>query len=302
MGLYRKRDVWYGIKQYRGRKAQCCLGTTNKRKAQELWEKKYLPSILDGSFWAPPDEPVAEPSMREVIEDYMKYVSITQKKTSHKRNQEIAAYWLEFLGDCPVSEVGEKAADYRDKRLAGEIIHGKHKDSGKCRKPGESTVRKELAFLRQVFNKASDAWTKKWPVFKDLPNPIRKHMKGLKDQERSRYVTQDEAEMLAEGLKQSRQRYLREMIILGCQTGMRESNIVNLKVSQCDFNLGRINKAGKDMKNNKPFSVKMTSTVKQMLLSIIKGRKFKSSYVFVDPKGQHYTTISVSMAFHRLCK
>ncbi|MHB8883085.1 MAG: tyrosine-type recombinase/integrase [Thermodesulfovibrionales bacterium] len=306
----RRGGDWYYHKVFQGRNAQGSIGTDNKRLAQDLWEKNILPSILDGSYWLPkvvePAESVqtvSEPSMREVIQHYMKYASRIQKPSSHKRNQEVASYWMAFLGNCTVSDVGDMAEDYREKRLAGEIIHGKHKDAGKGRIPGASTVKKEMSFLRQVINKASRSWTKKWPMFKNLPNPVKNPMQGLKDVERERYVTQDEAVRLADALKQSRQPYLREMIALGCQTGMRASNIAYLKTAQCDFSLGRINKAGKDMKSNKPFSVKMTSTVREMLQRVIKGRKCKKSkYVFVSPKGEPFTPNSVSLAFHRLCK
>ena len=120
MGLYRKRGVWYFMKQFKGKKAQGCTGTTNKRMAQDLWEKKYLPSVLDGSFWA---EPVIVPTMKEVIDRYMKNVSPSQK--GHKRNSEIAPYFYEYLGGCPISDVTTTTfSDYKEKRLTGHPFRG----------------------------------------------------------------------------------------------------------------------------------------------------------------------------------
>ena len=92
------------------------------------------------------------------------------------------------------------------------------------------------------------------------------------------------------------------MVITGCQTGMREEKIVELKLSQCDFVQGRINIGGTEMKNDEPFSIKMTQTVKDTLMGVIKSRKVISPYVFVNEKGQPWTPNAVSVAFGRACK
>ena len=55
------------------------------------------------------------------------------------------------------------------------------------------------------------------------------------------------------------------------------------------------------MKNNKPFSCKMTVEVKSTLLAVLGERKFKSAYIFLDDYGQPYRRETVSMAFHRAC-
>jgi integrase len=83
---------------------------------------------------------------------------------------------------------------------------------------------------------------------------------------------------------------------------MREEKIVELKLSQCDFVQGRINIGGTEMKNDEPFSIKMTPTVKETLLKVIKSRKLISHYVFVDDKGQPWAPNAVSVAFGRACK
>ena len=68
--------------------------------------------------------------------------------------------------------------------------------------------------------------------------------------------------------------------MVGCHTGLREGNIVNLIVSQCDFHNDRININDCEMKNSEPFSIGMTSEVKATLQSVLKECKVISPYVF----------------------
>lgn len=296
MGLYKKRGVWYFCKQYGGRKAQGCLGTDKKTLAVELYERKHLPKILDGSWW---DEPVAEPSMKEVIEKYMNEVSSMQK--GHRRNLEIAPHFYDFFGDSLVGKVTtSRLSSYKAKRLTGEIIYGR----GKGKRAGESTVKKEFAFLRMVFNKAISEWHDDWGGWfrKHPENPVKAVIKGLTDRKRVRYVLSDEAERLAVELRQSKLGCLREMVIVGCQTGMRESNIVNLLVSQCDFKNGLIIKPGEEMKGGEPFAIKMTAAVKETLQCVIRSRRLISLFVFTDGQGKPFSVNAVSMSFRRACK
>ena len=296
MGLYKKRGIWYYSKQYQGRKAQGCLGTKKKQLALQVYDRTIVPRILDGSYWKKPPE---EPTMKEVLQKYMNDVSPMQK--GHKRNREIAAYFYDYFGSCLVSGVTvSHLAEYKAKRLTGQLVHGR----GQGRRAGESTVKKELSFLRMVFNKAISEWKEHWDGWfrEHADNPVKPVIKGLRDHKRIRYLLVDEAERLSRALCQSKQEYLREMVIVGCQTGLREANIVELKVAQCDFVQGRINKTGGEMKNDEPFSIKMTSTVEETLKKVIKSRKIINPYVFVNEKGQPWTPNAVSVAFGRACK
>ncbi|HET6513665.1 MAG TPA: site-specific integrase [Thermodesulfovibrionales bacterium] len=237
--------------------------------------------------------------MKEVIEKYMSEVSPMQK--GHRRNLEIAPHFCDLFGDSLVSEVTtSRLSSYKAKRLTGEIIYGR----GRGKRAGESTVKKEFAFLRTVFNKAINEWHDDWSGwFKVHPeNPVKAVIKGLTDRKRVRYVLSDEAERLAVELRQSELGCLREFVIVGCQTGMREGNIVNLLVSQCDFKNGLIIKPGEEMKGGEPFAIKMTSAVRETLQGVIRSRRLISPFVFTDGQGKPYTVNAVSMSFRRACK
>lgn len=295
MGIFKRGNVYWFKKVLKGRKVEESLNTRNRKLADRKFADTLL-KIEDGSYF---EEPVTAPRICEVITRYMEEISPSQK--SHRRNREIAAHLMDFFAGMVLSEdMTDLLSSYKAKRLNGDIRHGR----GKGRQAGKSTIKKELSFLRQVFNKAIDEWGSSWGGYFKLHqvNPVRKVMKGLQDVKRVRYVTPEEAEKLAVTLTQSQLEDLTDMVVVGCSTGLRQSKIVNLTAAQCDFHNGRINIPGDEMKNGEPFSIKMTAEVKSSLQRVLKRRKLISPYVFVAKNGQTYTRESVSMAFRRACK
>ena len=309
MGIYKKGNIYWFHKVWKKKKFEESLGTKNRKLADKRYYTEILPAILSGTYGKTAvsvSEPIEttqkppEPTMREVIDKYMTEISPTHK--GHKRNVEIATHWYAFFGDCCVSDVTKsKLATYKAKRLSGEIIHGK----GKGRKAGESTVKKELSFLRQVFNKAIDEWDadENWHGYfrHNAVTPTKKVLKKMEDFERTRYVEPEEAKELAKFLSQSYLPQLKDMVVIGCSTGLREGKIVGLQVRHCDFANDAINIPAQDMKNKKPFSCKMTSEVKATLQRVIK-QGIGGPYIFTDKNGQPFTGNAVSVAFNRVCK
>lgn len=295
MGIFKRGNVYWCKKVLKGRKVEESLNTRNRKLADRKFADILL-KIEDGSYF---EEPVTVPRIREVIDKYMSDVSPCQK--SHQRNEEIAFHWYDYLKDCLVSDLTKsKLATYKASRLNGKIIFGR----GKGRKASASTVKKELSFLRQVLNKAMDVWDDDWGgYFKDYEsNPVKKVIKGLKDVERKRYVMPAEARKLAVSLAKSKMRRLKDMVVIGCDTGLRESKIVNLTIHHCDFDNERINIPGEEMKNGDPFTCKMTAEVRSTLLRVLAEKGYDSSYIFVDETGQPYKREAVSKAFHRACE
>ncbi|MFZ5996463.1 MAG: tyrosine-type recombinase/integrase [Nitrospirota bacterium] len=125
-----------------------------------------------------------------------------------------------------------------------------------------------------------------------------KVIKGLKDVERIRYITPDEAKKLKVTLPD----WLKPMVIVAVQTGLRESNIAFLEQSECDFSRDAILIPGEKMKNGKPCIVKMSSLVRQTLKQALHNRKANNPYVFTDEHGKPHNPKKISMAFRRACQ
>lgn len=290
MGVYRRKDgTYWFIKQYKGRKAEESLHT----KLKALADKRYaeiLPKIIDGTYFEKPKQS-AVPTVKEVMDRYIREVSPQQ--LAHHRNQAIYDYWLAFFGEnLLMTEVTKsRLSTYKARRLNGEIKH-------RSRNAGESTVKKELSFLRQAFNHAIDAWDDDWDgFFKTFSNPVKKVIKGMADGERIRYVTEQEASALAKHLPQ----WLFDIVVVACDTGWRRAKVVMLEKAHLDFAAGWINppKRSRREKNVRP--VKMTGYLRAFLLKIMERANPDSPYLFADEDGKAYSLERVSMAFRRAC-
>jgi len=94
--------------------------------------------------------------------------------------------------------------------------------------------------------------------------------------------------------------WLKPLVIVACQTGLRRSNLTGLTVSHLDFTADRII-IGRT-KNGDPIGIAMTSIVKKTLLDVLGLRKVVSPYVFSDAHGKPLSPYKVSVAFKRACK
>ena len=143
-----------------------------------------------------------------------------------------------------------------------------------------ATVKHCLVLFRQMINKAIT-----WKLY-DGANPV----KGVKlptvQNQRERFLTYDEADILLNELKK---RYLNvhDMALLGLHCGLRAGEIFNLKGHALDFQHEIITIL--DAKNMKPKKVYMTKAVKEMLLK--RKPANLDNYIFIDRFGNKYNEI-----------
>jgi integrase len=153
-----------------------------------------------------------------------------------------------------------------------------------------ATVKHCLVLIRQVFNKALI-----WGMYQG-GNPV----KGVKmptiQNERTRFLTREEAERLLKALSEMTRPDLHDMALLSLHTGMRAGEIFKLKGNDLDFN----NKLIKilDPKNKKTRHAYMTKTVREMLLK----RKPEAPENFVFPDRNGKKIVSISQSFPKIIK
>jgi integrase len=280
MGLFKRKDsdVWWLSFTANGKRYRRSSETNDKELARRIL-KSIEGKVVDGKWF---DKPQSI-KMSEVIDKYMQEIS-PLKKASHERNLQLAAHLKKFFGNCLLEDVrAPLLSRYRAQRLQTISLRG--------RPISPDTVRKELGFLRQIFNVAID----EWEYCKE--NPVRKVMKKLpKEERRVRYVLPEEAEKLRFTIPS----WLRPFIVTACQTGLRRNNLINLTMDQVDFSANRII-VGKT-KNGDPLGITMTATVRATLIECIRSRKVASPYLFCNEKGQKFTRHQVSMSFKRACE
>ena len=257
---------------YQGMRIQESLKTDNKKLAEKVYAKVLL-DVVEGRYFDKPKDV----TMNEVIDRYMKEFSPMLSPTTHERNTHSAFHLKAALGSYLIGAIRPAVlSQYKAERL---------------QKVRPSTVRKELGFLRRVFSISID----EWELCKE--NPVKKVMRSLKaDDSRVRYVTTEEAEKLRFTLSN----WLKAIVVIAAQTGLRQSNIVGLTLPQLDFKKNLI--IVPRTKNGEPVCIPMTIVVRSTLLKVLQERTVASSYVFCDESGQPHTGRKVSMAFKRACE
>lgn len=278
MGLYRRGKTWWMCYVVQGRQERKSTGTANRKFAEKIYGKTLV-DIEEGRFFDKPKNI----KMVEVIEKYMNEVS-PFKHGSHDRNRQIVKHFKAFFGGTLLEDVNPPLLSrYKSERLQTVTKRG--------RPVSPDTVRKELSLLRQIFNVAID----EWEMCKE--NPVRKVIKSLPQEEkRVRYVLPEEAERLRFTIPS----WLKPIVIMACQTGLRRKNLLNLTTQQVDFTSNRL--IVDKTKNGDPIGIAITSIVRDTLLDVIRNRKVTSPYVFCDEQGRPHTPYKVSMAFKRACK
>jgi len=149
----------------------------------------------------------------------------------------------------------------------------------RAKKVSPATVNRALACLKCMFNKAIQ-WGKA-----DM-NPVRQVKLFKEDNKRIRYLEKEE---IAKLLARCRG-YLKAVVILALNTGMRKGEILNLKWHDCDFRHNIIYLY--NTKNGEKREIPMNE---QARVALIKVRKHpESAYIFCNKRGDPIKDIKKS--------
>jgi len=149
---------------------------------------------------------------------------------------------------------------------------------------GKTTANRYLENLSKMFNLAiENDWLDK--------NPIKKAVKFKLKNYTVRYLTKEEEKRLFKYLKG----YLRYMVIIALNTGLREWNILNLKWENINIEFKTIEIT--ENKGNKHLKIFMNQT----LIDMFKSLPHVSNYVFVNPL-TNKPYVDIRKSWHKVCK
>ena len=143
----------------------------------------------------------------------------------------------------------------------------------------QATVNRALALLSSMFNRATN-----WKRFNGV-NPV-KGIRFYKEQGRLRYLEKEEIAKLIANCSG----HLKSIVTIALFTGMRKSEILNLKWRDVDFNHDIIYLY--QTKNGEKREVPMNALVKSTLIKVEKNPE--SQYIFANRKGRPHTNIRKS--------
>ncbi len=257
MGLVLRGKTYWMRLQHNGKRIQESLNTKNKKLAEKRYAK-VLTDLEEGSYFE--TVKAKRITFKEMAEKYLMKYEKQRDKTSLAR-------LLPVFEDLTLYEITtELVSDYRDQRL---------------KKVKPATVYQELALMRRMFNVARREW--KWV----RNNPVADLSFSVGNSNaRDRWLTVDEESKL---VKAASPDWVKAIIVFAINTGMRRSEMLNLKSRDIDFQRRLL--TVQESKNKTKRAIPMSDTVYRLLQSNkirdISGRVFS-----VEPN-------AVRLAFER---
>ena len=271
-------------------KPDVCYDITYKHDGRKIWEKtgwlsegysaklaadiraERMRSIRHGQEL--PKQKTKAPHMRDVWERYYSWAQGSKARKGIDDLYRYQKHLQDHFGDKRLNEISSFDLERLKADLSKEGL-------------SPASVKHCLILIRQIYNKAIT-----WGMYQGA-NPI----KGVKmptiQNQRTRFLSHEEATLLLEQLKKNSATMLYDIALLALHTGMRAGEIFNLKALDLDFaeEVIRIS----NPKNKRTRFAYMTRAVKEMLQRRTPAEP--EGLVFPDRKGNQ--ALAVSQVFRR---
>lgn len=259
MGLYKRGQVWWMRFTYKGRQVRRPTETSDKKLAEKIYHK-VMAQVAEGKWF---EKPIgAEKTLKELLEKYMKEHSASNKALrSHIRDKSLADHLNQYLGDCLITDISPRAiSDYKVRR----------REEGAA----PATINYEMRLLSHAYNLAIKEW--EWVNF----NPVSRVSMEKVNNQVDRWLTHEEEEKLLF----SSPEWLQEIIIFALNTGLRQSEILDLSWDRVDIFRKTITIL--EQKNKGKDTLPLNAQSLEVLKARYKIRSIKRDLVFYNTEGE----------------
>jgi len=200
------------------------------------------------------------PCLGEVVERFLLWYGQTRKTSSYKRYREASKVILNFFEPYfPLIKIDlamvEEYKIWRQRQGVSLV-----------------TINKELRFLSTLINRAVEfKWIDNHELYR---RPIL--VKGVKS-ERLRYLTEEEEVRLLDAIKDP---LLKDIVIFALNTGLRKSEILNLKWDEVDLNLRCIVLGAEKTKSKRKHILPLNKSALEVIERRLKEKRSDCPYVF----------------------
>lgn len=204
----------------------------------------------------------------QAMNRYLAEVSPTKKPKTQHREEGVARRLKQYFGKYSLAAISaEQIAAYRDKRLA----------EGKA----NNTVRIELALLGHLYTTAIREWGIGLTV-----NPVSNIRKPSPGAGRNRRLSAEEQKKLFEAIDQHSNPMLGWIVRIAIETGMRQSEILELRLSQVDLERRVVRLV--DTKNDDSRTVPLTRLATEMFKAALENptRPPETDLIFFGEPGR----------------
>ena len=269
MPVYKKGNNWYIDYYLKGERKRRKVGSSKKLALQVL-EDVHV-KIAKGEYLGVYEE--KKISFEEYSKEYLAFSKANKAVTSYKRDITSLTGLTSAFGKYYLFEIEPVMVEkYKAQRLQDGVE--------------PASVNREVACLKHMCNKAVE-----WGYIKSSPVTGVKLLKEPPG--RIRYLETEEIDRLLQainGLKRGCGRYLRPIVVLALNTGLRKNEILQLKWKDIDLKERRI--TVKRTKNNEIRTVPINDTLYEELVKV--ARQSESEYVFCDRSGVPYGNVRKS--------
>lgn len=225
--------------------------------AEKIWD-----DIFNERYNPAPPEPEPELLFEDFVKETYLPLQKTNKKRSYARDEQIAGVLCDFFSSRALKDIKKSDVErFKRERSESQTKYERNRSP--------ATVNRELAVLSAILTLAVDDEL--------IPsNPCRRVKPLRMDNQRSRYLSTDEEKKLLEALEG--QEWLKNIVTMAINTGMRRGEIFKLRWFDVDFARGVIHV--RDTKTARDRVVPMNAAVREML----ERQPKKGGHVFPSPK------------------
>ncbi len=263
-GLYKRGKVYWIAIRDKGKLCRESTETTSREDAEHFLTSRRK-QIRDGE--------IIEAKKRknnrfaELAKDYLKWA---ERQKSYRDKRLLVKQLVERFGNLKVRDLNTK------------IIEQWQSEQLKCNKP--ATANRKLTVLKHMINKGTD-----WEMATEETLKQVRKVKLLKENNtRLRFLTVEECQTLIDYCAS----HLKPIVTVALHTGMRLSEILNLKWEQVDLKHGFI--LLDTTKNGERREIPIDNTLIKMFNNMPRG--FESKYVFAGKDGDPYKSVKRSFS------
>jgi integrase len=261
MGLYKRGNIWWMSFTYDRKQCHRSTGTRDRKLAEKIYD--ILKGRIAMGQWAPEEQQDRNYTFHELADKYLDWCKGRQR--SWRVKYYITKMLCARFGQFYLSEITNATV---------EQLQSEYLDQGKT----PAYVNKITNVFKHMFTKAYD-----WEM---IPEDVLKRLRKAKplkgENKRLRFLSKEEIHQLVSACEP----YLKSIVITALNTGMRKSEILNLRWDQVDFRHGFI--LLDKTKNGERREIPINQTLRETLQAL--PRRLDIPYVFYNPKtGKPYT-------------
>ncbi len=275
MGLFKQAGgkVWWLDICKNGRRVRKSTGTPNKKLAEAVY-CKVQSQMVEGTYLNV--SKTRTMTVNDLIARYLKEVTPGKAPTTQRDDRFYAKRLVTAFGKLYLHEV---TAD----RITRHVLKRR-------KKVGPYAVNRELAFFSAAYTKAWKLWG--WAN----ENPVTK-VKREKERKRVKFFSPEEFAEIFQHLAE----WIQPLVLLAKNTGLRASNLVNLKWKEVYIKNKIILLEGEVMKNDQALGLPLNEVALKVITGQHKKRKLHFTNVFCHKNGTPYTIWGLSRSFKKAC-